>query len=405
MISFHPFPARMAPDLALERTQQIANGSVVLDPMAGSGTVLRQAAASGCRAVGFDLDPLAVLMTKVATTPCQTDYLEEFTQDIVDQARAIDGRSIRLDWIDGDPETSNFIDYWFAPQQRLALRKLAKVINSDEFSTQLLPERNVAYLAMSRLIVTKEQRASLARDTSRSRPHKVTNKNDFDVFEEFTRSFRRLKRLLEEERPTGSVKVEIGDARNMTELADGTIDEVISSPPYLNAIDYIRGHRMSLVWMGYSISQLRSVRSTSVGAEKGPDGSELEEAIANILPEFGHVKRLPSRYLGMIKRYAQDLNQILGEVARVLKPSGRATYIVGNSCLKGVFINNSHALAAAAANNELILIDSSERELPASSRSLPMTNDKSNALSKRMRTECVMTFERNKHIVSKPSGR
>ena len=65
----HPFPARMAPDLAVAELRSLRPGSVVLDPMSGSGTVLRQAADLGHRPIGFDLDPLAVLMTKVWTTP------------------------------------------------------------------------------------------------------------------------------------------------------------------------------------------------------------------------------------------------------------------------------------------------------------------------------------------------
>ena len=62
--SIHPFPARMAPDLAMERLKNIRRGALVLDPMAGSGTVLRQATELGHRALGFDTDPLAVLMAK-----------------------------------------------------------------------------------------------------------------------------------------------------------------------------------------------------------------------------------------------------------------------------------------------------------------------------------------------------
>ena len=95
---------------------------------------------------------------------------------------------------------------------------------------------------MSRIIVTKEQRASLARDTSRSRPHRVESENKFDVFPEFIRSAKRFTTILEEEPPKGLVTVCMGDARDMRTLDDGVVDAVITSPPYLNAIDYLRGH-------------------------------------------------------------------------------------------------------------------------------------------------------------------
>ncbi len=62
----HPFPARMAPDLAISELTSLKRGSVVLDPMAGSGTVLRQASENGLTAIGFDVDPMAVLISRVA---------------------------------------------------------------------------------------------------------------------------------------------------------------------------------------------------------------------------------------------------------------------------------------------------------------------------------------------------
>jgi tRNA G10 N-methylase Trm11 len=59
----------MAPELALETLSKLKKNSLVLDPMAGSGTVLRDATELGHRAIGFDVDPLAVLMARVWTTP------------------------------------------------------------------------------------------------------------------------------------------------------------------------------------------------------------------------------------------------------------------------------------------------------------------------------------------------
>jgi hypothetical protein len=80
----------------------------------------------------------------------------------------------------------------------------------------------------------------------------------------------------------------------------------------------------------------------------------------------------------------------MSEAARVLKQTGQATYVVGNSCLKNIFIRNSDGLAEAGRAAGLRLISDEERELPAGSRYLPVTANGS--LSKRMRTENVLTF-------------
>ena len=62
----HPFPARMAPSIALdELPASKQSGLTVLDPMAGSGTTLVVARSRGHAAIGFDTDPLARLISSV----------------------------------------------------------------------------------------------------------------------------------------------------------------------------------------------------------------------------------------------------------------------------------------------------------------------------------------------------
>ena len=395
MKSLHPFPARMAPEIALARVNNLSSGAVVLDPMAGSGTVLRQAALVGHRAIGYDLDPLAVLISRVATTPIEAEKLKAAANTAVSAADSIDGRKFKLDWIEGHPETRAFAKYWFADPQRRALRKLSYVL-SRPLEFEIGTEHGDALrLALSRIIVTKEQRASLARDTSRSRPHRVATKNSFKVFPEFLRSANRLSRILADDPPSGLAEVRRGDARTMEQIEDGVIDAIVTSPPYLNAIDYLRGHKMSLIWFGHNTNEIRSIRSSSVGAERGPDGDQEESSVQAIVSKMGNVPELERRHQQMVRRYAIDLNAILKEMARVMKPQGSATFVVGNSCLRGVFISNSGGVRKAAELNGFKFIEETIRELPERNRSLPIAIDRSNALSRRMKTESVIEFRRH----------
>ena len=277
----HPFPARMAPGLVLDRLGQIAENSRVLDPMVGSGVVLRQAIELGHEAVGLDLDPLSVLMARVWTTPMSEDSLQKWTARVIGEAQATKSSTITLDWMDGDDETQSFVAYWFGDAQKVDLRRIAFVLsrfghgecNEDAASLDLIR------LALSRIIVTKEPCASLARDTSHSRPHKVLEKSDFEVFPAFERSIRFLRRRLAEHPPSGEAVVEPGDARSLVAIGNATVDTVITSPPYLNAIDYLRGHRLALIWLGHCLKELRRIRSSSIGAERGPDDRNRRQAV------------------------------------------------------------------------------------------------------------------------------
>jgi hypothetical protein len=392
--SIHPFPARMAPELALEKLQDLTETGLVLDPMTGSGTVLRQATDLGHRAVGFDMDPLAILMTRVWTTPVADEIIDTLGERVERRIAAIGADEIKLPWMDDDADTCDFVDYWFADRQKGDLRRIAFVL--DELGGEVVdPEEKIATdllrIALSRLIITKDKGASLARDVSHSRPHKVASENDFDVLPMFARSIKAVQKRLREAPPAGGAEIGLGDARNLSSLADGSIDAVITSPPYLNAIDYMRGHRLSLIWLGHCVGDLRKIRSSSIGAERAPDSLEDAIVISEMRQAMGAIDELPNKYRSMISRYVQDIRQMIAEIARVLRQGARATFVMGNSCLRDVFIRNSAAVSTAAQHAGLLLISETERPLPVRSRYLPMTSDK---LGKRMRTETILTFER-----------
>lgn len=383
----------MAPELALHGLRGLNEGDVVLDPMTGSGTVCRQASDNGLRAIGLDMDPLAVLMTRTWTSPQANDVSRAFAAEALNEARVISD-DVCLDWIDDDAETEAFTRFWFADRQRIDLRKIASVLHNyreQNLTGSDAAALDIASLALSRIIVTKDNGASLARDVSHSRPHKISDTSNFDVWRGFELAANSIAKKLQTEPPKGGVDVFRGDARSMTDVGDETIDAVFTSPPYLNAIDYLRGHRLALVWLGHSLPELRRIRSDSIGAERRPDRSDGAEEFLRIRAAVGTTEQLSSRFSNMIDRYVQDLRRLMGEVARVLKPNGQTTFVIGNSCLRGVFIDNAGAVMKAAEESGLVTESRVERELPDSSRYLPLTSDQ---LGKRMRREVILSFRK-----------
>lgn len=68
--NFYRYPARMSPELAHEVIWSFSQTrDIVLDPFVGGGTSVVEAVAAGRQAIGIDLNPLAVFVTKVKTTP------------------------------------------------------------------------------------------------------------------------------------------------------------------------------------------------------------------------------------------------------------------------------------------------------------------------------------------------
>jgi len=135
--------------------------------------------------------------------------------------------------------------------------------------------------------------------------------------------------------------VDFADARNLP-IPDSSVDMVITSPPYLNAIDYIRGHKFSLIWMGHSIGKLRDVRATNVGTESVAKPEEGDVSTPEIMKLMCSVDSLSTRTAGMLRQFVWDMRKILSETKRVLRPSGKAVFVVGNCNIRETFVQNSN---------------------------------------------------------------
>lgn len=387
--SIHPFPARMAPELAIKSLNSMSEDALVLDPMSGSGTVVRHAAELGIRSIGFDLDPLAVMVSGVASRRNDDEAIGNHAQRFFKEVEALKTPP-SLDWIDGDPDAERFVSYWFGERQSDDIRKLAFVLHAAEEFAIPRPIAEVLRIALSRIIVTKKQAASLAQDTSHSRPHRVATESDYDVVEGFSKSLRQLRSRLAKLEPKVEATVDLGDARELAAVEDGTIDYVLTSPPYLNAIDYMRGHRMSLIWLGHKYADLSSTRSNSIGSERKPDAPVPKEVLDQVLVKMGQIEELQPRQRNMIERYVGDLHQMMVQVHRVLRAKGTATFVMGDSRLNGVVVSNSNGLASVANLVGMSELKRFERELPIQHRYLPTPDD--GALGKRMRKETILTF-------------
>jgi SAM-dependent methyltransferase len=371
-------------------------GLTVLDPMAGSGTSIVVARARGHHAIGIDADPLAVLISKVWSSDVPEGRV------VLAKAEAL---LERMDWrsvAEGeaypigadDKETRDFVRYWFDPTCRRQLTALSRRIN-------LIQDQGLRHLfwcALSRLIIVKQSGASRAMDVAHSRPHRVYDEAPLWPIDGFVPALRRIlaaapfRAGVVDRRP--DARITLGDARDLP-IDDDTVDALITSPPYLNAIDYLRGHRLSLVWMKHSVEELRRIRSASIGRERGTENAadaEIDDAIEASVESHD---ALPPQLRSIVTGYLQDMRQVLAETARVLKQSGRAIFVVGDCTTHGFNIRNSAAIDYLAAKVGLVRRARRTRPLPQNRRYLPPPQAKRSGdqLHKRMRREVILTFE------------
>ena len=393
--SVHPFPARMAPGLTLDVIADCQGPLRILDPMSGSGTVLAVAHSKGHHAVGVDLDPLAVLISRVWTTAVDVEAVQDAATTVLEHARRIFTSLPTRDAYpkNADSETRQFTRHWFDDYARRQLASLATAIDRTRYSTI----REALWCAFSRLIITKQSGASRAMDLSHSRPHRKFKRAPAKPFCKFLSAVDRVTtNCIDGRSRTRGPAAQLyeGDARHL-DLRDRSVDLVITSPPYLNAIDYLRCSKFSLVWMGYSVGELRRLRSTTVGTEVGMDAREDQE-IQRILSELKLQPKLPARQEAMLARYINDMQRAVSETSRVLAGNGRAVYVVGENTVRGTFIRNAMIVEAVASNAGLRCTARRSRDLPANRRYLPPPSKQSETatLSNRLRREVILTFQK-----------
>jgi hypothetical protein len=326
----HPFPARMPMEVARAAVSALTKpGQIVLDPMAGSGVVPRAALNLGRQAIGIDIDPLAIVQSRALCAPIGVNRFEAIAADLLGEAVQIlkSRRPIEEQRRLLDDEDQQFISYWFRKKHADELFALSLAI--DQFAGE--PEWPVFATLFSSLIISRGSGASLAMDLSRSRPHRVETKVPKSPFAAWPQKVTEFSRFYATHTSCTKADLKIGDARKLR-LSNESVDAVITSPPYLNAIDYLRTSKFSLIFLGSHLRDLRKIRANSVGTEVGLSVGLLPPALERLVEQkVANPKRRP-----MLRRYIHDLHTALGESFRVLKSGGQALYVMGRQSSVGV---------------------------------------------------------------------
>jgi len=390
---FHAFAAKFPPQLPRSFIRGLtAPGEIVLDPMMGSGTTIVEALLEGRQGIGFDLDPLALQLSRVKTTPLDPDALRGAGYEVLSAANALlsNGGPIDQELVrQFDDRTRDFIDYWFLPTTQRELMALVLAIRSVTDPSI----RRFLELTFSSTIVTKSGGVSRARDLAHSRPHRVETKVPKNALEQFSLRLRKNLISISRLETNGCVALPLaGDARAMP-LADGTVDLVVTSPPYANAIDYMRAHKFSLVWLGKPIADLSELRAEYIGSERV--GNSLALSVA--LPD--HPEKIIQQLAGcdtkkaaILRKYFTEMKVVLAETYRVLRNDSAAIFVVGTSMMRGIDVHTHSCLADIAASVGFGVVGIVQRILDRNKRMMPARFGKKtdSMIEQRMHEEYVI---------------
>ena len=399
--ALHPFAARFPYGLAGHFINALTRpGDTVLDPMCGSGITLLEGWLAGRTVVGVDLDPLARRQSAARTSALDHRAVSDAGTAALQRAAELHAGSGRpadpLAVVRGpmDDATLAFLDYWFFEETQRELAALLLAIRSEP-DPRL---RNLLEVVFSSTIVTKSGGVSRARDLAHTRPHRVADKQPRRPLRLFEILVGRAADAYAGTDPdaVGRSAVSAGDSRRLP-IRAGSVDLIVTSPPYANALDYMRAHKFSLAWLGDAIPRLSSLRGRYIGAERtapaDSNGNGMRPASVQSVVERLAAEDSPrSRVLS---RYFDDMTAAIVEMARVLRPGSATVIVVGPSVMRGVLVPTHRCLAdiAAAVGLDVVAVaprnlDRDRRMMPARSRPQPSTDPI--GIERRMHTEYII---------------
>ncbi|MHA2044943.1 MAG: DNA methyltransferase [Candidatus Thorarchaeota archaeon] len=350
----HKFPAKFFPELPRYLIRKYSDkGETVLDPMCGSGTTLLEAMLNDRVGIGIDIDPIARLISKIKTTPLDSKSLKDASTTLLANIQELIHSKTH------EPKIPDFHyrDNWFRP---FVLRELGIIRDSIDTVRSLNPNWNEIG-DFFRVILS-----SIIRDVSNADPHctrtvlrkKVTKKIEpGDTISRFTNILAKQQIAMNEFSKAvetlrnGQIQIPDGTALH-TNLEDGSVDLVVTSPPYINAVDYPRTHQLEMYWLGLlGDGPLSHVKRKYIGTEtvyKNEYNDLCVSGLKTLDPILEKIYESDPRRSFIVYKFFEDMTQQFTEMMRVLKPGHRYCVAIGNNLIRGVEVRSDQILSEIA---------------------------------------------------------
>ena len=336
----------------LERYKRDYQSPEILDPFAGSGTVPVQSKINGFESYGVELNPLLhfVAETKVNSWNTNPDQLLKVSRHL----------SVRKSFESPDFLKSN---KQFNSQVLLNLEKIKGGIDSIEPASEM--ERHIKDLMLLGFAAILIDCSNLKRTPclGYSRTKIVDDNAPFNLFAKKMEEIAEDLWLLQNHyRHYINTLSEIYLANSMTFEHPVNYDLAITSPPYMNGLDYVMNYKIEMGWLGYvqSHKELKHIKDSMVVCDNVSKGlihtfastnsrysNEWIERIKNGIRE--HIARRGAYRRGdmpeIVHKYFDDMHKIMLKVVQALKPGGRFILVVGDSLIADVYLPTDLILA------------------------------------------------------------
>lgn len=327
--------------------------ATILDPFAGVGTTLVEAMKHGHDAIGFEINPYAALACRAKIRVRQYDLM--LLSSCIDRFR---GHCHRLGKKTSTSKSSPpklFVSRvpFFSPDVERQVLVVLDFIRAEKVDWI----RDLLHVAFGSVMVSFSNYSYEPSLGTREAAGKGIIENA-DVFGTILLKLQQIRedveefqrRLLELPTPPSGTLHLSSFFRAADYLADGSVDVLITSPPYLNNYHYIRNTRPQLFWLELvnAPSELKSIEQENFGQfwqtvrtsppiVLQPQIPGMNEAID--LLRTKNVGKGPyggPGWANYATTYFNDCDRFCRVARQILKPGGTAVVVIGNNILQGI---------------------------------------------------------------------
>lgn len=329
----------------------LSENAVVMDPWNGCGTTTCVADRMGYDAIGFDINPVAVLVASAKFARAKdASGVFGLVDRIAKSTLEKPGRASKKDPLRN----------WLQPGLVAVFRTIEREIISDLASPEKKPlnptKEALPPLASFLLLALHKSARELAGIKTSSNPtwlrpkEKLPRHKKQDLTELWLSNVQSMASDLADSgryRHNASPRINFGDSRDIA-LESNSVDLIVTSPPYCTRIDYVISTSFELAALGINEegAHFDGLRRGCMGTplarkQTPPESAEFPDAVADVLRK---IKKHPSKasstyYYKTYAQYFLDALTSLKEVERVLKPQKAAVFVVQSSYYKDVYID------------------------------------------------------------------
>ncbi|MDW8016148.1 MAG: DNA methyltransferase [Bacteroidia bacterium] len=320
--ALHPYPAMFHFGVVRRVLREYASsGSHILDPFMGSGVAAVEALTRGYAFTGCDLNPLAVLLTRVRTTPIPSKVLHQHLS------------SLHAAYTQASPHfipTVPQLRYWFSERVIEELSRLHCVISTIEEKAI----QNFFWIAFSETV--RESSLTDVREFKLIRRKSEEKRDVWTIFN--TISHRNIAALatLHPPSPLPPILLYQGDILEVAlHLPPEEYNLILTSPPYGDSrttVAYGQFSRLSLWWLGY----MEDVDKAALGSQRRPIHSNLPSPL--LYEVLSHIQQKDPKRSEEVFSFFADFYEVAKRLAPLVKRKGYAFFLVGNRRVRGIEI-------------------------------------------------------------------